>query len=152
MSEIKPSDYMIPVQAELLPDGSIKIHETILRGGQSTQSIAFELDKDGYLDGTHFEGSLHVDEWCMHYKHLYLVAAQVVRSNLTELTARGRVAMINQSNCVFVLECADGERIQLNYRAPMFLASLLHALTGYTDGQRVEVIYSDEELLQVRMI
>lgn len=67
MSEINPSDYMIPVQAELLPDGSVKIHETILRGGQLT--LLAKVFEDGCME---FIGDAHVDDYI---GKLYIVAA-----------------------------------------------------------------------------
>lgn len=75
MSEIKPSEYLIPVQAELLPDGNIRIPETVLRGSQCVQHLTLEVCEEfdrGYLDS-----SLHLDDWCTNNTHLYLVAANM---------------------------------------------------------------------------
>jgi len=84
MCEYTADDILIPVVAELLPDGSVKIHETILRGSQSTFLAMFEVDDECYIDKNYLLGTLHVDEWCTYHKHLYLIAAEVKRSSVTD--------------------------------------------------------------------
>lgn len=67
MPEYTASDVLIHLVAEVLSDGSVRIPEMILRGGQLT--MLAKMFEDGCLE---FIGDAHVDEYS---SRLYIVAA-----------------------------------------------------------------------------